>query len=317
MVKNKRRLFTPVRVTGAIVSGLIIFSLVLWLLIHDKTVAVLNPQGIVAAQQKDLIIFTLLLSAVIVIPVFVLLGFFAWKYRESNTKATYTPDVEGNRWLELLWWGIPIIIIGILGYITIKSTHELDPYKPLSSSVQPITVQVVAMQWKWLFLYPDQKVASVNELRIPAGTPVNFQITADGPMSAFWIPSLGTQTYAMTGMTAKLSLLADKAGTYRGANSNINGKGYSDMTFNAVALTSKKAFDEWALNLGQQKNHSHLDATSYQDLAKPGIYKQPVYYHLHDTTLFDQVVEKYMHGGTLSDHADHNEGHHEVNGEEE
>lgn len=296
MTKRKQRLFTPGRVAISIVLLTIICALGTWLLLQDKNIAVLNPQGTIAAQQKDLIVFTSILSLVVVVPVFVMLGLFTWKYREGNTKAIYTPDADGNRWLELLWWGIPVVIIGILGYVTIKSTHELDPYKPLVSNVAPLKVQVVALQWKWLFLYPDQEVASVNELRIPVGTPVNFEITADAPMSAFWIPNLGTQTYAMTGMTAKLSLMADKAGSYRGSNSNINGKGYADMDFQAIAMPTRADFDKWADTLSLNKAHEHLEWTSYKELAKPAIIEKPQYFHLHDTDLYSKIVEQYMSG---------------------
>jgi cytochrome o ubiquinol oxidase subunit 2 len=162
MIKRKRRLFTPLRIAGGAVLLSVMVGLGTWLLLDGKNIAVLNPQGVVATQQKDLIIFTLLLSLVVVIPVFVMLGVFAWKYREGNTGAKYTPEVDGNRWMEALWWGIPVLIIAILGYVTVKSTYELDPYKPLASDIKPLKVQVVALQWKWLFLYPEQHVASIN-----------------------------------------------------------------------------------------------------------------------------------------------------------
>lgn len=280
-----------------IVLAALIISFGTWLLLAGKNIAVLNPQGPIAAQQKDLIIFTLLLSAVIVIPVFVMLGVISWKYREGNSKAKYTPNADGNRWLEALWWGIPIVIIGILGVVAWVSTHQLDPYKPLVSNVKPLNVQVVALQWNWLFLYPDQGVASLNELRIPAGTPVNFELTADAPMSAMWIPSLGTQTYAMTGMSAKLSLQADRPGSYRGSNSNISGKGYADMNFQAIAMPNRQAFDEWVSTLSKEKAHNHLEWTTYQELAKPSTDNKVTYYHLHEPKLYTMVIEKYMPSG--------------------
>lgn len=280
-----------------ILSPFIIGALV-WLFTIDKNVAVLNPQGAIAAQQKDLIMFTLMLSAIIVIPVFVMLGLFAWKYRESNQKSLYTPDVEGNRWIELLWWGIPIIIIAALSVVTWVTTHQLDPYKKLDSSVKPLTVQVVAMQWKWLFIYPEQKLVTVNELRIPARTPINFQITADGPMSAFWIPNLGSQTYAMTGMTAQLSLIADRPGTYRGSNSNISGEGYSEMFFNAIAMPENE-FDAWVKKtvLEHDRNGRHYDWSTYEKMVTPTLKNKVAYYHLHDDDLYTEIINKYAHGG--------------------
>ena len=132
---------------------------------------------------------------------------FTWKYREGNSKKVkYTPDVSGNHVIEALWWGIPTLIITILAIVTWVSTHDLDPYKKLDSATKPITIQVVALQWKWLFIYPDQEIATINEVRFPEKTPVNFRLTADAPMSAFWIPNLDSQTYAMNGMMSQLNL---------------------------------------------------------------------------------------------------------------
>lgn len=294
MSKKKRTFFTPIKIVISIVIASIFAGVGLWLYLADKEVAVFNPQGIIASQQRDLIVFTLLLSVVVVVPVFVLLGLFAWKYREGGN-ARYTPDVEGNRWLEVLWWGIPIIIIGVLSVITWVSTHQLDPYKPIDSQEKALKVQVVALQWKWLFLYPEQKIATVNELKIPTGTPVNFELTADAPMSAFWIPNLGSQVYAMSGMSTKLSLRADRPGQYRGTNTNINGKGYAGMNFSVVAMPNRSDFDRWARQVEAEKGHNHMDGTVYDELVKPSEKTPVTYYHLHDTELYDKIVNKYMH----------------------
>ena len=295
---KKGRLFTPLRVAAAVSLAVIAAVLLTWLYLQDKNIAVFNPQGIIASQQRDLILFTLLLSFVVVVPVFVMLGVFAWKYREGNTKSKYTPEVEGNRWLETIWWGIPIIIIGILGYVTVKSTHELDPYKPIVSDTAPLKVQVVALQWKWLFIYPEQKVASVNELRIPVGTPVDFEITADAPMSAFWIPNLGSQTYAMNGMTARLSLMADAPGSYRGTNTNINGEGYADMHFQAIAMEDRRTFDDWMSDHRYDEKYTDMNWKSYVELAKPGVEEVPLYYQVTEEALYEKIINKYMnHSG--------------------
>ncbi|MDB5176832.1 MAG: Ubiquinol oxidase subunit 2 [Candidatus Saccharibacteria bacterium] len=297
MSRRKKPFMTPWRIVLSLVLGAIIVSLGTWLLLAGKDIPVLNPQGIIAVQQKDLIIFTLILSAIIVIPVFLMLGIFSWKYREGNPNATYTPDIDGNRWLETLWWGIPILIIGILSVVTWVSTHQLDPYKPIASDVKPITVQVIALQWKWLFIYPEQGVASLNELRMPVGTPVNFELTSDGPMSAMWIPSLGSQTYAMTGMSSKLSLRADKVGEYRGSNSNISGSGYADMNFKVIAMPDRKAFDKWAESIDNNKSHRHLEWSSFEELSKQSRADKVTYYHLHDRQLYSKVMAKYMPSG--------------------
>lgn len=311
MSRRKNTLSKPWRITLSSILLIVLISFGLWLLLAGKNIAVLNPQGIVAEQQKNLILFTLLLSLVVVVPVFTMLGVIAWKYREGSG-AHYTPDVAGNRKLEAIWWGIPIFIIGILSVVTWVSTHQLDPYKPLESNIKPLRVQVVALQWKWLFIYPDQGVASLNELRIPVGTPVNFELTADGPMSAMWIPNLGSQTYAMTGMNSKLSLQADKAGVYRGSNSNINGKGYAEMDFNTIAMPTSQAFYKWADSIRVDGSHDHMDWTTYKDLAKQSQGNPKTYYHLHDPGLYTKVMEKFMPTGHAKQsseaHDEHMEG---------
>jgi len=296
-MKKRRAFFTPLRTVISVLLVIAAAGAALGLYLQGKSIPVLNPQGVVGKEEKNLILFTLMLSVVVVVPVYIMLFVFAWRYREGNPKKTkYTPDVEGNPWIEGLWWGIPITIIGILCIVTWVSAHQLDPYRPLASNVKPLKVQVVALPWKWLFIYPDYHIASLNQLKIPAGVPVNFQITADAPMSAFWIPSLGTQVYAMPGMTSQLSLMADNAGEYRGSNSNINGKGYADMNFDVEALPSEESFYIWARTIVDSPNHFHLDDDEYAQLAKPGTLKDVAYYHLHDDNLYTMVMNKYMNG---------------------
>lgn len=271
-------------IAGAIVAGAT-------LLLKGVNIDVLNPQGEIAIKEYRLIIFTLLLSAIVVIPVFVMLVVFSLRYREGNKKAAYRPNWGGNRFLEAIWWGIPCVIIVILGVVTWQSSHELDPYKDLDSSVAPINIQVVSLQWKWLFIYPDQQVASVNELIIPEKTPINFTITSDAPMNSFWIPSLGSQVYAMSGMSTELRLIADKTGEYRGSSANISGTGFADMNFMAKSR-SKAGFDTWVQQTKSLTNG--LDETTYATLAQPSVEKQPRYYALKDDSLYDKIVMKYM-----------------------
>ncbi len=300
MNKRGRSLWRSWYVGTAIVILPVIVGLILWFLVKDQNIAILNPQGVIANQQKDLILFTLLLSAVVVVPVFIMLAAFAWRYREGNHKAAYTPDVEGNRWLETIWWGIPIVIIGILSVVTWVTTHQLDPYKPIASNVPPLKVQVVALQWKWLFIYPEQKIATVNELMIPAGTPI----------SAFWIPSLGSQTYAMTGMSSKLSLMADGPGTFYGTNSNINGKGYADMNFKAIAVKPRD-FNMWVKAFNDLPKHDHIDLTSYKKIVKPSTDNPVAYYHLHSEHLYTEIINQYMHGGHAQGASEYHSHEHE------
>ena len=290
----------------------VIFAAVMFFSTAD--VAVLNPKGEIAEKQRNLIVFSILLISTIVIPVFSLLVFISLRYREgSKHTGAYRPNWDSNKIIETIWWGIPCVIIIILGAVTWRTSHELDTYKTLASNVRPIEIQVVALQWKWLFIYPEQQIASVNLVELPINTPVNFTITADAPMNAFWIPSLGSQVYAMSGMSSKLHLNATEVGDYRGSSSNISGKGFADMTFVAQARAGRE-FNTWVDSV--RRSPKALDQASYNELAKPGTNKEPVYYMLHDSGLYDSIVMKYMvpqssapKDETPSDH-DHNSHDH-------
>lgn len=238
-----------------------------------------------------MLIITVLLSAIVVIPVFVLTFLFVWKYRETNTKAQYSPELDGNRVLESLWWGIPTAIILVLSVMTWHSSHALDPRKPLVSSVKPLNVQVIALQWKWLFIYPQEGIASLNYLKIPVDTPVNFQITSDAPMNSFWIPQLGGQIYAMPGMSTQLHLEATHIGDYDGSSANLSGAGFADMRFTASA-GSQDDFDAWT-RLAHTSNDA-LTKYTYADLAKPNSDKATTAYSMIDPELYSRVVTKYM-----------------------
>jgi cytochrome o ubiquinol oxidase subunit II len=188
-------------------------------------------------------------------------------------------------------WGIPIAIILVLGTLTWKTTHELDPYKPLESSVKPITIDVVALDWKWLFIYPDQHIATINEIHFPAGTPVNFRITSDTVMNVFFIPQLGSQIYAMAGMQTQVNLIADAPGVFDGLSTNFSGAGFPDMKFTATA-SSQGDFDKWVAQVKASGNKLGLD--NYGELAKPSS-KDPVkYFGNVEPVLFTAVLDKYM-----------------------
>jgi cytochrome o ubiquinol oxidase subunit 2 len=272
---------------GALVAGAAVYF-------GSVNVAVLNPQGEVAEKERNLIYFTLALSAVVVLPVFAMLGIFAWKFREGNEKAVYRPDWKSNGRLEVVWWGIPCLIILVLGIVAWRTSHDLDPYRSLDSRVKPISVQVVALQWKWLFIYPEQNIASVNLLEIPEKTPIAFTITADAPMNAFWIPNLGTQVYAMSGMSTTLHLIANSPGDYRGSSSNISGKGFADMAFTARAVSAAD-FGKWVAT--SQRSNRRLDTATYEKLAMPGTEATPLIYQLANRKLYDTIIKKYMTPG--------------------
>jgi cytochrome o ubiquinol oxidase subunit 2 len=258
--------------------------------LQGASIPVLQPKGWVGVRQKDLIITTTLLMLVVVIPVFILTSYISWKYRKENKNAPYDPDWDDNPVAEAVWWGLPFVIIAVLAVITWRSSHELDPFRPLDSSKKPVTIQVVALQWKWLFIYPEYKIAAVNYVCFPEQTPVEFQITADAPMNAFWIPQLGSQIYAMPGMQSKLHLIADSIGTYRGVSANLSGKGFSGMTFQAESV-SEENFTLWVDSV--RNKGTPLDITSYNVLVQPTERVPISYYAPADPTLFETIIMKY------------------------
>ncbi len=264
---------------------------------QGRDIPVLNPEGIIANQQYTLILITVGLGAFVVLPVFFLLFSIAWKYRAGNKKAKYDPEMEGNKGLEILWWTIPLVIILALSIITVISTHALDPYKELKSDKQAIQVQVIALEWNWLFIYPESNTATLNYMNIPEDTPVNLAITSDAPMNSFWIPALAGQVYAMSGMTTKLHIMADSVGTYNGSTANISGPGYADMRFTVNSL-NKTDYASWSKKAA--KSTSVLSDADYAKLAKAQEHKQDMTFKLMSPTLFDTVIMKYMNSDSHS-----------------
>lgn len=236
-------------------------------LAYTGGVPVLMPSGYIGHAERDLMFRTLFLMLIVVVPVYILIVVIAWRYRASNHKAKYTPNWEHSVMEEFIWWAIPFEVVLVLGALTWSSTHALDPEKLLTSAQPPLTVQVVALPWKWLFIYPEEGIASVNELTIPTNRPVTFQITADAPMNSFWIPALGGQMYAMTGMTTNLNLMASESGTYVGKSANYSGEGFAHMNF-AVRAVSPNEFATWVTQT--RTAPASLTETSYRALAAPG-----------------------------------------------
>ncbi|WP_238210707.1 ubiquinol oxidase subunit II [Caballeronia novacaledonica] len=257
---------------------------------------VLESKGVVGAAESSLIATATYTMLLVVVPVILLTLFIAWRYRASNKNATYAPKWAHSTAIEVVVWIIPAIIILYLGILTWKSTHELDPYKPLESSVKPINVEVVALDWKWLFIYPDLGVASVNQLAFPVGTPVNFRITSDSVMNSFFIPELGGQIYAMAGMQTKLHLLTDHAGDYAGISANYSGKGFSDMKFRALAM-SNADFDAWLKQVRNAPEALSMDV--YTGVARPSEKVAVRYFSTVDPKLFSNIVAKYNYGNSV------------------
>ncbi|GJH00576.1 ubiquinol oxidase subunit II [Paraburkholderia terrae] len=250
-----------------------------------------DPKGDIGVQEKNLILIALGLMLLVVIPVIALTLYFAWRYRASNTKAKYAPTWAHSTVIEVVVWTIPCIIVATLAVLIWKTTHSLDPYKPIESNVKPVRVEVVALNWKWLFIYPDYGVASVNQLALPVDTPVDFRLTAESLMNSFFIPQLGSQVYAMSGMQTQLHLIANSAGTYAGRSSAFSGPGFSDMSFDTV-VTSRGEFDAWVARA--KASPQALDVAAYDSLQQPSRKNPVTLYSNVAPGLFDGIVYQYM-----------------------
>jgi cytochrome aa3-600 menaquinol oxidase subunit 2 len=256
---------------------------------------VLDPKGPVGQQELDLIIISVILCAVIIIPVLIIFVYLLIRYKDKpENQAPYQPEWDDSKALEIVWWGIPIIIIAILGVYTAKTTINLT--KPPVKDVKPVVVQVTSLDWKWLFTYPGQKVATVNYAVIPAGVPINFVLTADAPMNSFWVPQLGGQEYTMPGMSMGLWLQADKTGNYFGSGANFTGKGFAHMQFRVKAV-NQADFGKWAAGL--KKDSPALTKAGYGTLLKPGTAEE-LSFSSYPKNLFEDIVNK--NGGNYYHH---------------
>jgi cytochrome o ubiquinol oxidase subunit 2 len=259
---------------------------------------VLNPPGDVAARQGDLIVVATLLMLIVIVPVIALTFWFAWRYRASNTQARYTPDWDHSTQLELVIWGVPLLIIIALGAVTWISTHLLDPYRPLDriaegrpvpAGMQHLEVQVVALDWKWLFIYPEQNVATVNELALPVDRPVRFRITSSSVMNTFYVPALAGMIYGMPGMESKLHAVINVPGEYEGFSANYSGAGFSHMRFRFRGL-SEGDFERWVNE--QRASGAQLGRETYLELEKPSKREPVRRYAQVERGLFDAVVNR-------------------------
>lgn len=285
----------------------VVAALVLLVVKNKDSIALLSPEGKIAGQQTDLLLFASALSLIVIIPVFILAFFILGKYHEKNSSAKYDPNWDSSHKLEILWWGIPIILMVILAVVTWKSSHDLDPYKEIQSNKSPVTIQVVALEWKWLFIYPEQKIATVNHITVPEDRPINFKITADAPMNSFWIPKLGGQVYAMAGMETKLHLMADQKGTYQGVAANLSGEGHAGMKF-TVNSVSEGDFATW-INSTRQ-NQETLNKDNYIKLAEKSKDVPKKSYSNVDPNLYGSILYQYMHHGNENKDDDKQKGHH-------
>ena len=254
-------------------------------------ISVLFPKGLIALEQRNLLLVIQAIMLLIIIPVYVLTFIFSWRYNSYHPKSKYEPDLIDNKLAEFIWWGIPCVLTLVVAYLTWRGTYQLDPYKPIASDKKPLTIQVVALQWKWLFLYPEEKIATVNFFQFPKEVPLHFEITADAPMNSFWIPHLGGQIYAMPKMKSELHLIANETGDFRGSSANLSGEGFAGMHFIARA-SSEEEYQQW-LKQAQQSAKS-LGREEYAQLAEPGGNHPVEIYQLKDPALFNQILMKYM-----------------------
>lgn len=286
-------------------AGRLIALLLMTAALAGCNMVVMSPSGDIAAQQRDLIVISTLLMLIIIVPVIFLTFYFAWHYRQSNTSATYDPEWHHSTGLEVIIWSAPLAIIIALGAITWVSTHKLDPYRPLdridaarpvTKETKPINVEVVALDWKWLFFYPDYGIATVNEMAVPVDVPINFKLTASSVMNAFYVPALAGMIYTMPGMQTRLHAVINKQGDFEGLSSNYSGDGFSQMRFKFRGL-DQAGFDQWVAQVRQSGTMLNRDA--YLKLEKPTI-KEPVHFYAKvEKGLYDAVLNMCVRPGSM------------------
>jgi cytochrome o ubiquinol oxidase subunit II len=256
--------------------------------LHAMVAGVLDPQGPIASAERLILLNATAIMLVVVVPVIVLTLAFAWWYRASNSRAEYSPDWAYSGLIEMVVWSIPAMVVILLGGVAWTGSHELDPARQLKSAAKPVRIEVVSLDWKWLFVYPDLDVASVNELVIPAGTPIEFMLTSATVMNSFFVPQLGSQIYTMPGMTTRLNLMADSPGEYPGLSAQFSGEGFSDMRFLVRALPAPE-FSAWLVRT--RGEGAKLNADAYAKLARPGGKAGLQTYRGIDPTLFEHIVQ--------------------------
>jgi cytochrome o ubiquinol oxidase subunit II len=248
---------------------------------------ILVPQGPIAAADKTILIDSIAIMLAIVLPTIAAIFAFAFWFRKSNTRAFYWPDWEYSGRLELVVWSIPALTIILLGGVAWIGAHQLDPARPVAGTGQTVTIQAVSLDWKWLFIYPDQRIATVNTLTVPVGAPLHFQLTSASVMNAFFVPQLGSMIYTMNGMVTRLNLRADQEGNYQGLSAHFSGDGFPDMLFD-VHVVSQTDFADWATKTASG-DHA-LNAEVYKELIKQSVPKDKAVYRLEDPELFQGIA---------------------------
>jgi cytochrome o ubiquinol oxidase subunit 2 len=248
---------------------------------------IFDPQGPIAAADKTILIDSVAIMLVIIVPTIAAIFAFAFWFRDSNSRAVYRPDWAESGRIELVVWSIPALTIMLLGGVAWIGSHQLDPAVPIEGTGSPVRIQVVSLDWKWLFIYPDQKIATVNTLTVPVGAPLHFELTSGSVMNVFFVPQLGSMIYTMNGMVTQLNLRADQEGTYQGLSAMLSGDGFSDMMFD-VHVVSPLAFPDWAANTARGDRVLNVD--SYTKLARQSIEASKTSYRLADPELFGKIA---------------------------
>jgi len=252
---------------------------------------VLDPKGPIAVAERQILFNSLGIMLAIVIPTILATFGVAYWFRSSNERARYQPEFRYSGRLEVLVWAIPAMTVLLVGGVAWVGAHDLDPRKAISTAAKPVAVQVVSLDWKWLFIYPEQGIASVNHLVVPAGTPISFDLTSSGVMNSFFVPQLGSQIYTMSGMVTHLQLQADHPGSYRGLSAQFSGDGFADMRFVVDAMPAQQ-FEQWVAST--RGNGPTLDPQSYADLAKPSEAVAPFTYGALSPDLFNSIMSSAM-----------------------
>lgn len=266
-----------------------LFSLT-YFLCGCSSLVVLNPKGEIGLGERELITIAVGLMLIVVVPAILMTIIFAWKFRASNKNAKYIPHWYSKK-VEIGIWVIPAIITVIIAIITWDYSHKLDPYQPIKSNVKTLDIQVISMDWKWLFIYPEQQIATINHIVIPAGVPIHFYITSDKVMNSFFIPQLGSQIMTMPGMQTQLYLIANHPGTYQGMSANFSGEGFYGMNFSVDAVSAER-FQNWVSVVKQSPQK--MDFSIYQDMAKPSTNNPVAYFSTVQSGLFTLIVNQYM-----------------------
>lgn len=263
------------------------------IVLANENALVVHPKGIIAQNELELIVANIILMLLIIVPTYMLLFTVVWKYCIKQDTAKYDPNHSFGIIGELLMWGLPTVIVVVMSLVTWGATHKLNPYSPIEGEHKTLTIQVVALDWKWLFIYPELDIATLNYFHIPEKTPIHLRLTADGsPMNSFWIPQLSGQIYSMTGMSTQLFLMADGPGEYVGKAVEINGEGYADMTF-AAKSTSPKDFEDWLAQV--KKSSDRLTEDVYDKLVKPSVNKSVILFSEVEKDLYHKIIHKYMY----------------------